>query len=179
MRLILAALFVFVGLLVFANLAGTFEEEFARASTPVVAAVVFAYGSAVLWLAFRLFGDRAPARAARERRANARREASSEAGLRPDPDFRYALEITTTRRDLLDAHAAVRRDVTGLRPWVRGLVIAMGALWLTAFASWVMTEGVGGAGWVWLLLGGGVFWFFVVRQKAHRWCSVAILLATP
>lgn len=83
----------------------------------------------------------------------------------------YQFDFTSTHQDLLDAYDAERTDRSGMRGWARGLVIALGVMWLSGFAGFIVftpkTESI----WqplIWLVLGCFIMWQFVLQPALTR-----------
>lgn len=77
----------------------------------------------------------------------------------------------STRSDLLDAFDAAIQNRTGMRPWIRYAVVAVGLLWLSGFAL-VLVYGWGSAKWwqpiAWLVLGLAITWFLGLKPILGR-----------
>ena len=77
----------------------------------------------------------------------------------------------STAADLLDAFDAYTQHRTGMRPWIRYLVVALGLFWLLSFAL-VLIYGLGSARWwhpvIWLFLGLAASWLFGLKPILVR-----------
>jgi hypothetical protein len=171
MKLILAGLLVFVGLFVAAAALDAFGL-LEGASGPVLGLAMGAalVGSTVL--AGWLLRERGAGPDPEQRLRELRRAVAGGARLEPDPALDFRFEFVSTHADLLDGHRGLRRDTTGLRPWVRACVILMGLAWLLAGAGVTVHDlsrgRVEAAPLVWLLLGTITLGFFVVRPWRQR-----------
>jgi hypothetical protein len=170
-KLILAALFVFAG----AAVVGIAAAELGLTGSFARMLPVFLAWVGVVWVAMRLFREREDGPRP-EDRVRALRGHLAHGELRPDPALDLHLAWAPTGRDRLDAYEIERREATGMRPWVRGFVIAMGAIWLAASALFaaaaVQDPPRDPRPWIGalipLLAGGGILWLFVVRPIRAR-----------
>jgi len=167
-RLLLAGLLVFLGV---ALAVSAFEAFDAFETWPklVIGPLFLGVCVGLFALTFRLLGGKDRGVATRERIAAARQERERTETLRPRAGLDFRFSFVSTHRDLLDAHQAMRREVGGMRPWVRGLVILMGIAWLVGF-GFSLAPGFEGDGpvWIWGILGSAVLWFFVWRPASTR-----------
>lgn len=165
MRLILAALFVIVGI---PALLGAVDAAGLLEGHPWLGVIAFLVVVTIAWWIFRVRPEHSSVEGqVRE----LRRAVAGGARLVPDPELDFRFEFVSTHGDLLDGERAVRRERTGMRGWVRGLVILMGLAWLGGFAAVVTLEHgtkLGVAPVAWLLLGSFVVWTFVVRPLRAR-----------
>jgi hypothetical protein len=83
--------------------------------------------------------------------------------------MRFTYLRTTT--DLLEAFDAITQDRTGMRPWIRYMVVGMGIMWLTGVLL-ILTHGLGDTPplqpILWLIFGSGVTWLFGIRPILRR-----------
>jgi hypothetical protein len=173
-KLLLAGLLTFAGLFVGLYVADAtvgLEGTSPWLVVPVILVTCALFGG----LAWRLLQERGAASLERRIAAHLpalRRADACGLAFEPGPalDFRFA--FVGTREDLLRAERVFRRERTGLRGWVRGLVIGMGLLWLSGFALVGLPElrhgriGVGPL--MWLALGATILWTLVVRPARVR-----------
>lgn len=164
MRLILAALFVFVGLAA----VGVGLDR----GGPIAAVVMGAALIGLVALATWIFGERRAGRSSKQLLRELRRAVAGGARLAPDPALDFRFEFVSKHQDLLDGELAWRRERTGLRGWVRAGVILMGMVWLAAGAGVAVHDLPQGqiaiAPVVWLVLGSCTLGLFVVRPWRTR-----------
>ncbi len=166
MKLLLSA--VLVVLAVFATVAAFDAAGVIETWPPAVIGLsTVVVGGAVGLLAQRLLVKQDPGTGIEQQVGPQRLQADPHGALEPC-SLSYRFDFVSTHRDLLDAHEALRRERTGMRPWVRGLVIGVGLLWLAGFFLALGSDPTGHPYWVWLALGGAVLWFFVVRPVRQR-----------
>jgi hypothetical protein len=83
----------------------------------------------------------------------------------------YRIAFTSTREDLVQAFEAERTAVSGMRRWVRWLIVAMGCAWLLGAAAFFTGHLKDRQWWlpfIWLALGGGILWSNIVRPFMKR-----------
>jgi hypothetical protein len=171
MRLLLAGLFVFVCIV--AALAAV-EATVGMEDSPPWLVGPLCLGLSVA-LAYWLFRERSAGPADRLRAL--RDELARGARLEPDPALDFRFDFVSTHGDLMDAEAALRRERTGMRGWVRGLALLWAAMLLVP-ATLAVTVGAVRGNWpqggaamgvlVCLVYGGGAVWCLAVRPMLHR-----------
>ena len=107
-----------------------------------------------------------------KRRRLARQEVDRNA-LIASTDFRlpYRINFTSTREDLVQAFETERTAVSGMRRWVRWLIVAMGCAWLLGAAAFFTGHLKDRQWWlpiIWLVLGVSILWSNVVRPFMKR-----------
>jgi hypothetical protein len=172
LKLILAGLLVFVAMMVAVGVLGALGALENGSPWPpwLGALVVMGVAGLVAALAQRFLREKEGPRADHFTRS-VRKAVAGGTQLEPDPELDFRFEFVSTHGDLMNAFRALRREQTGMRGWVRGLVILMGALWLGSFAAIVTfapRARAGVAPIAWLLFGSFVVWLFVVRPMRRR-----------
>ena len=107
-----------------------------------------------------------------KRKRLSRQEADRNA-LIAGTDFRlpYRIKFTSTREDLVQAFETERRAVSGMRRWVRWLIVAMGCAWLlgaVAFFTGYLKDRQWWLPFIWLALGVSILWSNVARPFMKR-----------
>ena len=101
--------------------------------------------------------------------------------LRGVPQFRYLAGVAAaspmyqfhfdqTARDALDAYDALRTTQTRMRPFFRFLMAMYGLFFFVGFAA-AATNPIGVRWWqwvIWLAMGGGITWLYVVKPAVIR-----------
>jgi len=85
------------------------------------------------------------------------------------PDFHF--EFTGTAQDLLDAERALLRERTGMRPFYRWCVLAMGFAWVGSAAASALGVFETEPRWlpiVWLVIGSAVLYWLLVKPLSVR-----------
>lgn len=171
MKLVLAGLALVTGMLLLVqgmDALGLVEGG----PTPLTASLFVVLMAAMFWLVFRLLGGREHEERQRDQVLSMVRDDEAGEPFEPRASFDHRFSFLSTHGDLLRAHRAVRGDSTGMRGWVRGLVILMGLAWTGGFAA-TLGDGATPARWVWLVLGTAVLWFAVVSPFRARRAIVA------
>ncbi|MEQ1891636.1 MAG: hypothetical protein ABL998_03765 [Planctomycetota bacterium] len=128
-------------------------------------------------LTWWLFRERARGPESADRLLTLRRQADGGERFEPDPELDFRFAFVSTHADLLDAEAALRRERTGMRGWVRALAILwaamvvvpatfalVGCLVRWKFLGW----GTSFALLLGLVIGGGVMRSLFVRPWLQR-----------
>lgn len=173
MKLILAGLLVFAAMtatVVALGSIGALEDG----SPPfLVALVIMGVAGVVAALAHRFLREKKPETPPVDRLSRSVRKAVADGvPLVPDPELDFRFEFVSTHRDLLDGERALRREHSGMRGWVRALIVLVGLAWLAGFGLVALESSRGErfepVALVWLALGSLVLWFFVARPALRR-----------